>query len=65
MGTVLETVEALFSGLPNEFILRAELWWLFSCIKSNGLTALVTGEKGENTLKWYGLEKYMADFSYY
>ncbi len=58
---VLDTIEAIFSGLPNEFILRAELRRLFSWLKSNELTAIITGERGENTLTRYGLEEYVAD----
>ena len=58
---VLDTIEALFSGLPNEFILRAELRRLFSWLKSKGLTAIITGERGERTLTRYGLEEYVAD----
>jgi circadian clock protein KaiC len=58
---VLDTIEALFSGLPNEFILRAELRRLFAWLKSNGLTAVITGERGENSLTRYGLEEYVAD----
>ena len=58
---VLDTIEALFSGLPNEFILRAELRRLFGWLKSNGLTAIITGEKGEKSLTRYGLEEYVAD----
>ncbi len=58
---VIDTIEALFSGLPNEFIIRSELRRLFSWLKSQGLTAVITGEKGENTLTRYGLEEYVAD----
>jgi circadian clock protein KaiC len=58
---VLDTVEALFSELPNEFILRAELRRLFNWLKSEGLTAIITSEKGKNTLTRYGLEEYVAD----
>lgn len=58
---VLDTIEAIFSGLPNEFILRAELQRLFHWLKSRGLTAIITGERGENTLTRYGLEEYVAD----
>jgi len=58
---VLDTVEAIFSGLPNEFILRAELRRLFNWIKTQGLTAVITGERGEKTLTRYGLEEYVAD----
>ena len=46
---VLDTVEAVFSGLPNEFILRAELRRLFNWIKTKGLTAVITGERGKNS----------------
>jgi circadian clock protein KaiC len=58
---VLDTIEALFSGLPNEFILRAEIRRLFSWLKTHGLTAIITGERGENSLTRYGLEEYVAD----
>ena len=58
---VLDTIEALFSGLPNEFILRAELRRLFAWLKSKDLTAIITGERGENSLTRYGLEEYVAD----
>jgi len=58
---VLDTVEALFSGLPNHAILRAELRRLFRWLKDRGLTAVITGERGENSLTRYGLEEYVAD----
>lgn len=58
---VLDTVEALFAGLPNEGILRAELRRLFRWLKNKGVTAVITGEKGENTLTRYGLEEYVSD----
>jgi circadian clock protein KaiC len=58
---VLDTVEALFSGLPNHAILRAELRRLFRWLKDRGMTAVITGEKGDATLTRYGLEEYVAD----
>jgi circadian clock protein KaiC len=58
---VLDTVEALFSGLSNESILRAELRRLFRWLKEKGVTAIITGEQGEKTLTRYGLEEYVAD----
>ena len=58
---VLDTVEALFAGLPNESILRAELRRLFTWLKDRGITAIVTGERGEGTLTRHGLEEYVAD----
>ena len=58
---VLDTVEALFSGLPNHAILRAELRRLFRWLKDRGMTAVITGEKGDATITRYGLEEYVAD----
>lgn len=58
---VLDTLEALFSGLPNHAVLRAELRRLFRWLKDRGVTALITGERGEGTLTRYGLEEYVAD----
>jgi len=58
---VLDTIEALFSELPNATILRAELRRLFHWLKDRGVTAVVTGEKGDKTLTRYGLEEYVAD----
>ena len=58
---VLDTIEALFSGLPNHAVLRAELRRLFRWLKDRGVTAIVTGERGETTLTRFGLEEYVAD----
>jgi circadian clock protein KaiC len=58
---VLDTLEALFAGLPNHAILRAELRRLFRWLKDRGVTAVITGERGENSLTRYGLEEYVAD----
>lgn len=58
---VIDTIEAIFAGLPNEFILRSELRRLFNWLKNQGLTAVITGERGENSLTRYGLEEYVAD----
>ncbi|HEY3581980.1 MAG TPA: circadian clock protein KaiC, partial [Pyrinomonadaceae bacterium] len=58
---VLDTLEALFSALPSEAIVRAELRRLFRWLKEKGVTAVITGERGEGTLTRYGLEEYVAD----
>jgi len=58
---VLDTIEALFSGLPNEMILRAELRRLFRWLKEKGVSAVITAERGDGTLTRYGLEEYVAD----
>jgi len=58
---VLDTVESLFSGLPNHMILRAELRRLFRWLKDKGVTAIITGERGDETLTRQGLEEYVSD----
>ena len=57
----LDTIEALFSGLSNEAILRSELRRLFRFLKDKGVTAIVTGEQGERAFTRFGLEEYVAD----
>ena len=58
---VLDTLEALFSALPNEAIVRAELRRLFRWLKEKGVTAVITAERGDGKLTRYGLEEYVAD----
>jgi len=58
---VLDTVESLFAGLDNQAILRAELRRLFHWLKTKGVTAIITGERGEATLTRQGLEEYVSD----
>jgi len=58
---VLDTIESLFSGLPNENILRAELRRLFRWLKDKGVTAIITAESGDGKLTRHGLEEYVAD----
>jgi circadian clock protein KaiC len=58
---VLDTLESLFSALPNEGILRAEIRRLFGWLKSRGITAVITGERGAGTLTRHGLEEYVSD----
>jgi len=58
---LLDTIEALFAGLSNVSILRAELRRLFLWLKEKGVTAVITGEKGEGSLTRHGLEEYVSD----
>jgi circadian clock protein KaiC len=59
---VLDTLENLFSGLSNQVILRAELRRLFNFLKDKGVTAVITGEKGDGaSLTRQGLEEYVSD----
>ena len=58
---VLDTLEALFASLSDEAVLRAELRRLFGWLKNRGLTAIITGERGNGTLTRNGLEEYVSD----
>src|SRR5271166_5353456 len=58
---VLDTVEALFAGIPNEAIVRAELRRLFRWLKDKGVTAVITAERGREQLTRHGLEEYVSD----
>ena len=58
---VLDTLEALFAGLPNEAVLRAELRRLFHWLKEKGVTAVITAERGREQLTRHGLEEYVSD----
>ena len=58
---VLDTIESLFSALPNSTIVRTELRRLFGWLKKKGVTTIVTGERGNGTLTRQGLEEYVSD----
>ena len=59
---VLDTLEALFSGLGDGPVLRAELRRLFQWLKDRGVTAVITAERGsEGQLTRHGLEEYVSD----
>ena len=58
---VIDTVEALFAGLRDTATLRAELRRLFRWLKDKGVTAIITGERGEVSFTRFGLEEYVAD----
>ena len=58
---VLDTIESLFAGLKNDSILRSELRRLFRWLKEQGVTAVITGERGDGLLTRQGLEEYVSD----
>jgi len=58
---VLDTIESLFAGLRDDAILRAELRRLFRWLKDKGVTAVITGERGDGLLTKQGLEEYVSD----
>jgi circadian clock protein KaiC len=58
---VIDTIEALFGAFSNTAILRAELRRLFGWLKERGVTAIITGERGDGTLTRFGIEEYVSD----
>jgi len=58
---VLDTIESLFGGFTNQALLRSEIRRLFRWLKDRGVTAVITGERGEGTLTRQGLEEYVSD----
>ncbi len=58
---VLDTIELLFSGLSDRFVVRAELARLFRWLKEKRVTAIVTGEREAEHLTRHGLEEYVSD----
>jgi circadian clock protein KaiC len=58
---VLDTIEMLFSALTDSLIIRAELSRLFNWLKGEGITTVITGERGDRTLTRRGLEEYVSD----
>lgn len=60
-NVVLDTIESLFSGIENTAVLRSEIHRLFQWLKQKGVTAIITGERGESSLTRQGLEEYVSD----
>src|SRR6185295_8545674 len=58
---VLDTIESLFAGFDNQAVLRSELRRLFRFLKDRGVTAVITGERGDGSLTRQGLEEYVSD----
>src|SRR5215203_813568 len=58
---VLDTIESLFLGMDNVTLLRSEIRRLFQWLKEKKVTAIITGERGENALTRQGLEEYVSD----
>jgi circadian clock protein KaiC len=58
---VLDTIEALFSGFPNQAVLRSEIRRLFRWLKDRGVTTVITAERGDGSLTRQGLEEYVSD----
>ena len=58
---VLDTIESLFAGFDNQAVLRSEIRRLFRFLKDRGVTAVITGERGDGSLTRQGLEEYVSD----
>ncbi len=58
---VIDTLEALFGGLADTMLLRAELRRLFRWLKDKRVTAIITAEQGSGTFTRHGLEEYVSD----
>ncbi|MBC7878538.1 MAG: circadian clock protein KaiC [Anaerolineales bacterium] len=58
---VLDSIESLFAGLTDDGILRLEVKRLFRWLKEKKVTAIVTGEQGQDTYTRHGLEEYVSD----
>jgi circadian clock protein KaiC len=57
----IDTIEVLFGAFENTTMLRFELRRLFRWLKARGVTAVVTGERGDGTLTRHGIEEYVSD----
>jgi circadian clock protein KaiC len=58
---VIDTIETLFGAFSGTAILRSELRRLFGWLKDRGITAVITGERGDGTLTRHGIEEYVSD----
>ena len=59
---MLDSIESLFGMFKAQAIVRAELGRLFGWLEDRAVTAIVTGEPGDNdSLTRYGIEEYVSD----
>ena len=59
---VLDSLESIFAGITDLGILRLEIKRLFRWLKEKQVTAIVTGEPGQNdSFTRHGLEEYISD----
>jgi circadian clock protein KaiC len=58
---VIDTIETMFGAFSNTAVLRSELRRLFGWLKEQGVTAVITAERGDGTLTRYGIEEYVSD----
>ncbi len=59
---VLDSIESLFGMFSAQAIVRAELGRLFGWLEDRAVTAIVTGERGDNgSLSRHGIEEFVSD----
>ena len=58
---VLDTIEVLFGAFGDDSIVRSELSRLARWLDDRGVTAIVTGERGDKSLTRNGIEEYVTD----
>jgi circadian clock protein KaiC len=58
---VLDTIEVLFGAFGADSIVRAELSRLARWLEDRGVTAIVTGERGDGSITRHGIEEYVSD----
>jgi len=58
---VIDTIEVLFGSLGDPAIVRSELHRLFAWLKAQGLTAIITAERGKEGISRHGIEEYVSD----
>ena len=58
---VLDTIELLFAAFRDQATVRAELGRLIRWLEDRAVTAIVTGERGDNVLSRHGIEEYVSD----
>ena len=58
---VLDSIESLFAGITDTGILRLEIKRLFRWLKQKKVTAVITGEQGQDSFTRHGLEEFISD----
>jgi len=57
----IDNVEALYAAFSRPGMVRSALRRLFRWLKDQGLTTVITGERGEGSLTRHGIEEYLSD----
>lgn len=57
----IDTVETLYATLPNPRLLRAEIERLFTWLKEQGITSVLTAERLDGALSRTGIEEFVSD----